>query len=174
MTRFAERLHQVVGRVAVILNDEKMHGSLLSPQVKDRHAKTRAVMIIHPPLYDGEGSLRAPAATSLTTPPPEEAAGRLLHEGAAVQPPPLTFPVPAGATDAGTELEEEPAPPRCSVCRYLQARPICSATNLVASPDLTRTRMLRLPFFCASAMAFRTSAGLVTFLPATSKMTSPV
>jgi hypothetical protein len=28
MTRFAERLYQVVGRVAVILNDEKMHGSL--------------------------------------------------------------------------------------------------------------------------------------------------
>src|SRR5262245_33963921 len=75
---------------------------------------------------------------------------------------PLWFEPPAGATDAGG------AP------HFGQALPSRSATNFVASPDLTRIRIVRLPSFCASSRALRMSAGLATFLPPTSRMTSPV
>src|SRR5262249_27328787 len=55
-----------------------------------------------------------------------------------------------------------------------QALPRRSATNLVASPDFTRMRIVRLPSFCASPSALRTSEGLAPFLPPTSRMTSRV
>src|SRR5215211_7582351 len=54
------------------------------------------------------------------------------------------------------------------------ARPSGSATNFVASPDFTRISTVRLPPERASLSAVRTSAGLETALPATSRITSPV
>src|SRR5499427_3777495 len=55
-----------------------------------------------------------------------------------------------------------------------QARAIGMATNFVASSDFNRIKTVRLPFLWASLMALRTSAGVVTFFPPTSRMTSPV
>src|SRR5688572_752736 len=53
------------------------------------------------------------------------------------------------------------------------ARPSGMATNRVPRSDFTRINTLRLPSARASASALRTSAGVVTLLPATSRMTSP-
>ena len=47
------------------------------------------------------------------------------------------------------------------------------ATNRVPRSDFTRISTLRLPSARASASALRTSAGVATVLPATSRMTSP-
>src|SRR5262249_5673574 len=55
-----------------------------------------------------------------------------------------------------------------------QARAIGMATNFVPSSDFNRINTVRLPFLWASLMALRTSAGVVTFFPPTSRMTSPV
>src|ERR1043166_8828577 len=52
-------------------------------------------------------------------------------------------------------------------------RPTGSAMKRVWSPDLTRISTARLPSPRASASSLRTSAGLDTGLPATSRMTSP-
>src|SRR5262245_21817639 len=101
---------------------------------------------------------------------------------------PSTNSAPAGATDAGTKLDgmgtgAGPVPLVRTAgggdgCRrgapFGQALPSHSATNFVASPDFTRMRIVRLPSFCASLSALRMSAGLATFLPPTSRMTSPV
>src|SRR6516162_1943317 len=101
---------------------------------------------------------------------------------------PSTNSAPAGATDAGTKLDgmgtgAGPVPmvrtagggDGCRRCApFAQALPSRSATNFVASPDFTRMRIVRLPSFCASLSALRISAGLATFLPPTSRMTSPV
>src|SRR5262249_16889297 len=54
-----------------------------------------------------------------------------------------------------------------------QAPAIETATNRVASPDFTRISTLRFDSARASASALRTSAGVETVLPATSRMTSP-
>src|SRR5262249_29269672 len=99
---------------------------------------------------------------------------------------PSTNSAPAGATGAGAKLDwggTGPAPgvetagggDGCRRCApFGQALPSRSATNFVASPDFTRMRIVRLPSFCASLSALRMSAGLATFLPPTSRMTSPV
>ena len=71
---------------------------------------------------------------------------------------------PAGATDAGGT-----SPISC-----LQPRPSGSATKRVLSPFFTRTRTVRLPCVRAVVMTSRTSVGVETDLPATSRMTSPV
>ena len=55
-----------------------------------------------------------------------------------------------------------------------QARASGIATNFVASSDFNRISTVRLPSFWASPMALRTSTGVATFLPPTSRMTSPV
>src|SRR5215471_21865364 len=55
-----------------------------------------------------------------------------------------------------------------------QARASGMATNFVASSDFNRINTVRLPFLWASLMALRTSAGVVTFFPPTSRITSPV
>jgi hypothetical protein len=73
---------------------------------------------------------------------------------------------PAGATDAGD------ASPNSFVCR--QAWPTGSATKRVLSPDFTRIRTVRLPSVRALVIILRTSAGVETVLPATSRITSPV
>src|SRR6266700_4771282 len=56
----------------------------------------------------------------------------------------------------------------------VQALPTGNATNLVWSPDFTRIRIVCLPWACASCMALRTSDGVATVLPPTSRITSPV
>src|SRR5947208_16886280 len=85
---------------------------------------------------------------------------------------PSTNSAPTGATDAGTELEgmgtgARPVPlvrtagggDGCRRCApFDQALPSRRATNFVASPDFTRIRIVRLPSFCASFRALRTSA----------------
>ena len=55
-----------------------------------------------------------------------------------------------------------------------QPRPSGSATKRVLSPFFTRTRTVRLPCVRAVVMTSRTSVGVETDLPATSRMTSPV
>jgi hypothetical protein len=72
------------------------------------------------------------------------------------------FEPPAGATNAG------------GTPHSVQALPSRSATNLIPSPDFTRINTVRLPSFCASRSESRTSFGLATFLPPTSRITSPV
>src|SRR5204862_3660564 len=72
------------------------------------------------------------------------------------------FEPPAGATDAG------------GTHHWHQARPSLSARNLVPSPDLIRISTVRRPSFCASPSTLRMSVGEPTFLPAASRMTSPV
>src|SRR5262245_20147421 len=47
------------------------------------------------------------------------------------------------------------------------------ATNFIASSDFNRISTVRLPFLWASMMASRTSAGVITFFPPTSRMMSP-
>src|SRR6188472_482346 len=71
---------------------------------------------------------------------------------------------PAGATDAGGT----------SPNLVSQPLPRGSATKRVLSPFLTRTRTVRLPCVRAVVMTSRTSVGVDTDLPATSRMTSPV
>src|SRR5262249_2926165 len=55
-----------------------------------------------------------------------------------------------------------------------QARAMGTATNFVASPDFTRINTMRLALPRASAKALRTSVGVETVLPPTSRMMSPV
>ena len=69
---------------------------------------------------------------------------------------------PAGATDAGGT-----SPNSC------QPRPSGRATKRVLSPFFTRISTLRLPSVRALATASRTSAGVETDLPPTSRITSP-
>ena len=69
---------------------------------------------------------------------------------------------PAGATYAGDT-------PHSVSCE-----PIRNATNFVPSADFTRIRTEFLPSLRASLIALRTSSGAATFLPATSRMMSPV
>jgi len=54
-----------------------------------------------------------------------------------------------------------------------QALPSGRATNLVPWPDFTRNKTARLPSLRASARLLRTSAGVDTVLPPTSRMMSP-
>ena len=56
---------------------------------------------------------------------------------------------------------------------YCQALPSGSATKRVPPFDFTRNNSVRLPSLRASAICVRTSAGLETDLPLTSRMTSP-
>jgi hypothetical protein len=47
MTGFAERLHEVVGRVAIVLNNEKAHDrSLFAAFLKTRTKRCRAMIIL--------------------------------------------------------------------------------------------------------------------------------
>lgn len=55
-----------------------------------------------------------------------------------------------------------------------QPRPSGRATNRVLSPFFTRSRTLRFPSVRALATTSRTSFGVETDLPATSRITSPV
>jgi len=55
-----------------------------------------------------------------------------------------------------------------------QVRTIGIATNFVISSDFNRISTVRMPFFWASMMASRTSAGAATFFPPTSRMMSTV
>src|SRR5215831_14502943 len=109
----------------------------------------------------------APRATTRSTDPdPREGGGEAgpgsdgVGDGREARP--QGFVPPAGATNAGvTSLSHH-------------ARPSGSATNFVASPDFTRISTVRLPSLRASASAVRTSAGVATALPPTSRITSPV
>jgi hypothetical protein len=101
---------------------------------------------------------------------------------------PSTHSTPAGATDAGrqswysagTGLAARPQGTPASggdgcrrIAPFVQALPIGKATNFVFSPDFTRNKTARLPSLRASARLLRTSAGVDTALPPTSRMMSP-
>src|SRR3954469_364439 len=88
-------------------------------------------------------------------------------------------PIPRVRSDDGGDDCRRDAPNLCirrphSSGRDDQPRPSGTARNRVFSPDFTRNRMVRLPPERASAKALRTSSGLATRLPATSRITSPV
>src|SRR5690242_10783867 len=57
--------------------------------------------------------------------------------------------------------------------KLIHALPTGRATNFVLSPDFTRTSTVCLPAERASAITCRTSAGVETDLPATSRIMSP-
>src|SRR6476660_6548483 len=97
---------------------------------------------------------------------------RIYARGGGVPRRPSTNPVPAGATDAGSELEGvdgqltrpspwfvPPAGATDAGCtpHSGQARPSLNATNRVPSFDFTRISTVRLPSFCALPMTLRTS-----------------
>ena len=83
-------------------------------------------------------------------------------------PPPSTDSTPAETTDAGSGLGN--GGDRPITC---QALPSGSATKRVPSFDFTRNNSVCLPSLRASEICLRTSAGLETDLPLTSRMTSP-
>src|SRR5262249_10582936 len=80
-----------------------------------------------------------------------------------VRNPPREVGPPTGATDAGGAASNS-----------CQPFPTGGATKRGVAPFFTRTRTLRLPWVRASAITSRTSAGVETDLPATSRITSPV
>ena len=101
---------------------------------------------------------------------------------------PSTDSTPAETTDAGSEVGnggDGPCDPPPGYARQrgrrmpadrpitCQALPSGSATKRVPPFDFTRNNNVRLPSLRASAICVRTSAGLETDLPLTSRMTSP-
>ena len=185
MADFAERLDQVIGRVAVVLNDEKAHdvlpwsGSHAGPA--SNHIVSTAFGNIDPKREPVRGAaIGRSTVRSLISQNSEGVASSARH--------PL-YPLHPGGGDICREAElvfsgDGPCGPSPGYARQRgrrmpadrpisQALPSGKATNLVPWLDFTRNKTARLPSLRASARLLRTSAGVDTVLPPTSRIMSP-
>src|SRR5262249_3611330 len=188
MPDLAECLRQIVGGVAIVFDDQETHDESAVSWISD---VPRRGTVLDCTNHSGTIS-KCPGVG----PRGDRPCQREKCEGRRFDPPPLNQLRTGGGGGGRGEVRREGeggrAPPPGSNHRrgrgraagggaggrgcapFAQALPSRSATNFVASPDFTRMRIVRLPSFCASLSALRTSAGLATFLPPTSRMTSPV
>src|SRR5208282_920711 len=107
MTDLAECLHQVIGGVAVVFDDEKAHDGA-SPHWQSNLARDSGLIIDDIVSHGSPG--KSEGAASLSSPPPRPTpprrgrrmpGGRVgVQRGRALRPVPRVRP-PAGATDAG-------------------------------------------------------------------------
>src|SRR5262249_12893598 len=178
MPDLAECLRQIVGGVAVVFDDQETHDESAVSWISD---VPRGGTILDCTNHSGTIS-QCPGVGPKRERRPEKCEGRRFD------PPPLNQLRTGGGDgcrgEGRREGDRRSARPLfrpagggdgCRRCApFDQALPSRSATNFVASPDFTRMRIVRLPSFCASLSALRMSAGLATFLPPTSRMTSPV
>src|SRR3984957_19079660 len=185
MADLAERLDQVFGRVAVVLDDEKAHDVLPWSESHagsaSNHIVSTAVGNIDPKREPvRRAAIGRSTVRSLILQNSEGVASSARH--------PL-YPLHPGGGDVCREAElvssgDGPCGPSPGYARQQgrpvpadrpisQALPSGKATNLVPWPDFTRNKTARLPSLRASARLLRTSAGVDTVLPPTSRMMSP-
>src|SRR5450631_3659558 len=200
MTDLTERLDQIVGGVAVVLDDQKAHGDPIRLRIGHpaEGASPLNIRISGHRLHQIQSN-RQPVNSQGKDMP------HFVREGVAdLARHPLNDPTPAGATIARVRVQTgsrrtirfagfpelgrdgHKARPvevyrqrgrRLPAIRpelFTQLLPTGRATKRVLSPFFTRTSTLRLPSVRALATPSRTSAGDETDLPATSRITSPV
>src|SRR5208282_3804209 len=199
MADLAERLDEIIGRVAIIFNNEKAHGVMPWLGSRMTGSPHRSILFTSR-VRQYRPSMLAAAPALPSTPwighlPARSASRNIAWSGrgigrgwrAAARHP--RYRLHPGGGDICREAElviggDGPYGPSPGNARQrgrrmpadrpiTQALPSGRATNFVPSPDFTRNNTACLPSLRASLRLLRTSEGVATILPPTSRMTSP-